>query len=143
MAQNAVMTSGAWQQELGRFCIVGTVGFVVDSSLTLALVGLASLAPVPARGLAFLVAATVTWQLNRRFTFAGAARGSLGRWALYLASTTLGAAVNVGVYALWVARFGAATHHLLLGIALGAVCALLLNFLLSKHLVFAPAGRSP
>jgi len=133
--------SGGWRRELGRFCIVGTVGFVVDSALTLLLVGAGGLSPLVARVLAFLVAATVTWWLNRRFTFAGGARGGLGRWALYVASTTLGAAINVGVYALWVARFGDAAHSLVAGIALGSGAALVVNFLLSKHLVFAPPGR--
>lgn len=51
-----------------RFLIVGSLGFLVDSGLTHALI-LAGLSPLAARLPAMLVAMLVTWLANRRFTF--------------------------------------------------------------------------
>ena len=115
-----------------RFCIVGTLGFLVDGATTLALVKMAGLSPMVARVLAFLLAASVTWQLNRRFTFrSDAARSS---WLPYVALTSVGALVNIGVYRLWLGLNGVAPAQLVVGIALGSVAALVFNFGVSRRL---------
>ena len=87
-------------QQLMRFCSVGAVGFMVDTSITLLLVRLASAAPVWARIAAFICGASVTWMLNKHFTFR--AEGGFKRWTMYMSLTAIGALLNVGVYALWI-----------------------------------------
>jgi putative flippase GtrA len=52
-----------------RFCLVGAAGSLVDAGLLQALVTLAGANPFVARVSSFLAAATVTWRLNRCFTF--------------------------------------------------------------------------
>jgi putative flippase GtrA len=122
-----------------RFCLVGGVGFGVD--LLVLYASAWALGWYKARVVSFLAAATVTWWLNRRFTFdaaPGTAREdtALGRQYLaYMASMLGGALLNYATYA--------ATLHWLdipgnaaLGVALGSCAGLVVNYLLARHLVF-------
>ncbi len=73
-----------------RFGLVGLLGFVIDTGLTLALQRLASLPPFAARPPAIVAAMLVTWWLNRAFSFRVAAPlSSLGRYALVVAVAAL------------------------------------------------------
>ena len=113
---------------------MGAIGFVVDSGITLGLVGSGLAAPLHARVIAFVIGACVTWSLNRQFTFR--AGGGWKRWSLYVAFTAVGALMNVGVYGLWVRAHGTGSVDLLAGILCGALLALAFNFLVSKYIVF-------
>lgn len=117
-----------------RFCLVGGIGFLIDAGLTLWLNRMLELGALPARVLAFLVAASATWALNRSFTFASAVgMASLPR---YVALTAAGAFINLGVYWAWVLQAGRAPLQLLVGVALGSVAAMGFNFFVSRKFVF-------
>src|SRR6478609_10370442 len=99
------MRAKAAAGEFARFCVVGTLGFLADVAVLYALVGW--LGWYGARVISFLVAVTVTWALNRRFTFrqaslaaAADSSGLLGEYLAYVASMLGGAAVNYAAYAL-------------------------------------------
>jgi len=126
-----------------RFAVVGVVGLGVDLAV------LHVLAPLlgwhAGRVVSFLAAASATWWLNRRFTFARRARAhatarSIGReYARYIVSMLGGAAINYAIYAL--------TLHLLdhplaptLGVALGSLGGMFANFAAARYLVFGAAG---
>jgi len=113
-----------------RFCAVGVVGFVVDAGVTLALTQIAGWQPLPGRVLAFVIAATVTWTLNRRFTFRSEKGAST--WAPYVALTGIGAGINVGTYMAWLWLAGEAASSILTGVALGSIVALGFNFVTSR-----------
>ena len=113
-----------------RFCIVGAVGFVVDAGCTLLLTQLTSLTPLHSRMSAFVVAATVTWGLNRRFTFRSTA--GLGSWMPYILVTGVGALINIGVFWIWIAWAGTGPLSIFGGVAAGSVAALSFNFLASR-----------
>lgn len=66
--------TGTWQRELSRFAVVGSLGFVVDAGVVYLLVP-RLMGPLPAQGIAFFLALTATWLLNRTFTF----RTTLGK----------------------------------------------------------------
>ena len=119
-------TSGAFL----RFCAVGVVGFLVDASGTLLLSQVAALSPLPARIAAFIVAATITWGLNRRYTFKSMA--GLGCWVPYVLLTGVGALINIGVYWTWLAWAGIGPLSIVGGVAAGSVAALSFNFLASR-----------
>jgi putative flippase GtrA len=122
-----------------RFGAVGTVGFVVDAGLLVTIVALADVSPLPARILSFLVAATVTYALNQRFTFQLGGGFSFGRWTSYVTTTAIGACINVGIYRLWIAYMSATPSQLVIGTALGSLAAMLLNYFASSTLVFRNA----
>lgn len=124
-------------REFLSFAVAGVIGFVVDVTVLYLLAPL--LGWYGARVVSFLAAATTTWLYNRRYTFAASAavgRGSIWREYLgYLATMTGGALVNYGAYVLtlhWVdGRWAAA-----LGVALGSVTGMGVNFLSARYLVF-------
>ena len=123
-----------------RFAIVGALGFVVDAGV-LALVLHSGLAGFHAgRCLSFLAAASFTWALNRRFTFAdrAASRGSRGtQWARYVAAMSAGAAVNYAVYALVLAWAGYTALIAPFAVAAGSIAGLGVNFSAARWFVFA------
>lgn len=118
------------------FCAIGTLGFLVDVTVLYALAPL--LGWMAGRVVSFLAAATATWWFNRRFTFAeGAARGgqAAAQYGRYLVSMLAGAAVNYAAYA---ATLLLVTHpHApAMGVALGSIAGLGINFLSARFLVF-------
>lgn len=128
----------AGTRRLFLFGVAGVLGFVVDVGV------LYLLAPwlgwYAARVLSFLAAATATWAFNRRFTFAVGRPASLWReYVSYVVAMLGGAAVNYAVYVLtlhtvqgpWAAA---------LGVALGSLCGMVVNYLSARHLVFRSRG---
>jgi len=123
------------------FAVVGTVGMCVDLGV------LYLLAPhlgwYVARVLSFIAAATTTWALNRSFTFATRRSGvSLVReYAHYLVTMLAGAAINYTVYAATLHWVGDSIFTPALGVALGSVAGLLVNFSSARQLVFKVADK--
>lgn len=117
------------------FAVVGAIGFVVDLGV-LYLVAPA-LGWYGGRVLSFLAAATVTWALNRRFTFAGRHSGASIRreYLRYLLTMLGGALVNYGAYVLTLHWLGGPLAPAL-GVALGSGAGLAVNFLTARFLVF-------
>lgn len=127
--------------QFARFAVVGTAGFVVDSaSLTLALqLGAGFLA---GRGISYLVAATFTWWLNRRWTFAPTGDSYLGQWAKFVSANAVGGTINYCVYAALIFGFPALFKACpILAVAFGSVAGLAMNFTLSRRFVFS-SGRA-
>jgi putative flippase GtrA len=129
--------------QLLRFGVVGVIGFCVDAGLLVAVVTLVKVAPIPARIVSFLVAASVTYLLNHRFTFALTGAFSASRWASYLLTTALGACINVGIYRLYVLHMGALPIDLIIGTALGSIAAMFVNYFMSSAVVFRPMKHVP
>lgn len=124
-------------KQFGRFAAVGALGFVTDFAvLYLAVSGL-GLGHLGGRLVSFLVAATVTWKANRHFTFGASDKGAVREWMQYLLATSLGAAINIGVYQLWLMWTDTSTINLFLAVAAGSGAAMMVNFAISKRVVFA------
>lgn len=128
------------RRRLPQFVVVGGIGFVVDAAILLALTNMLAWQPVPARVASFLGAVSVTWLMNRYFTFADRralqARASAGEYARYLLTQSLGAAINLLVF--WLALLVMPTlhQHLLVPLAMGSACGLVFNYSVMHHLVF-------
>lgn len=124
-----------------RFCIAGTIGFVVDAGVLELLVRALDASPYVARIGSFVCAATVTWWINRHYTFGSTKAPTRAEWLGYVGLMVGGAAVNYGVFAAYVAWWDTGRRMLWLGVALGSVAGLAVNFLTSSRLVFGRAGR--
>ncbi len=120
-----------------RFAVVGAIGFVTDFAVLYVAVSFLGLGSLSARLLSFLIAATVTWKANRHFTFAHDGDGALKQWAQYLLATSIGGAINIGVYKLWLAFTDANTVNLFLGVAAGSATAMMFNYAMAKRVIFA------
>ncbi len=123
-------------RQMLRFGVVGVCGFLVDTASVYAL--RAPLGLYGAGLVAFVVASTVTWALNRAWTFRGlgAHRAAHRQWARFLAVTSLGFVLNRGTYALLVTYSALAVAYPVLATAGGAVAGMGVNFVLSRRLVF-------
>jgi putative flippase GtrA len=136
-------------RQLLSFAVVGTIGFFVDSAVLYA--GLyAGLGPYLGRLLSYLVAVTTTWALNRRYTFGHAGRGLWSQWARFTVSQLAGAAVNLGSYGLLVRFVSEVARYPIIGVGVGSIAGLLVNFSVARRYVFsartspdAPACPSP
>lgn len=123
--------------EVFRFGVVGTVGFLVDAFVLI--IGLRLGAGFWfGRVLSYLTAASVTFGLNRAWTFRGADRSRpLARdWSLFLLVNLVGFACNYGTYAALVAGIPLVREFPVLGVAAGSLAGMAGNFLLSKRYVF-------
>lgn len=118
-----------------QFCIVGGLGFVVDLAVLYATAW--ALGWYAARVVSFIAAASFTWWLNRRYTFAAEVQQgtALRQYLGYMASMLAGATLNYAAYAAtlhWFDGPGKAA----LGVALGSCAGLVANYLSARHLVF-------
>jgi putative flippase GtrA len=124
-----------------RFGLAGVVGLLVN----IAVVYLARLWVnlTLSAALAFLVAATVTWQLNRNFTFrprpgeAPAGAGLARQWLAYMAANALGGVLYVAIFSLLTGYVPVCRQVPALAVCAGAGLTMVVNFYLSKRVVFA------
>lgn len=125
--------SSLWPQML-CFGVVGTVGFLVNAGIVVTLAH--PIGPGWAQLLAFPAAASVTWWLNRRYTF-GASRNSWqGEWMRYLASNFVGWLANNGTYFFMILSYSFVYHHPAIAVAIGSLAGMVFNFVFSKRFVF-------
>lgn len=124
--------------EMVRFAGAGIAGLVVDAGVLYVALAL-GLGPYAGRVLSFLCAVWVTWQVNRRYTFAAsiAGRQSVWReWWKYLTAMLAGGAVNYAAYSATL-QWGPASAWLpLWGVAIGSLAGMTVNFTSAKFLVF-------
>jgi putative flippase GtrA len=95
--------------------------------------------PYLARIISFLVAASATWLLNRRYTFEVERRPTHAEWVRYMAFMVLGALVNYGAFAMSITVWELVRAQPWLGVAVGSIAGLGINFLTSRLLVFRSA----
>ncbi len=126
------------------FCVVGTVGFVVDVAI------LYALSPWTGwylgRLFSFLGAATATWHLNRLFTFSDLAdTAKFSMWQQYwryIVAMLGGASVNYLAYTITL-HFNSSSWAPTLGVALGSVAGLLVNFVSARKVAFRTTQPNP
>lgn len=121
-----------------RFLMVGGIGFVVDAGTLQIMVQFFGVGPYLGRVISYLVAATVTWLLNRQYTFRDNANTAdmKRQWLSYVAVNAIGGGINYLTYAGCVMAFEIVRQHLVLGVAAGSIVALLINFSANKFFVF-------
>ena len=130
------------EQQLLRFAAIGTLAFAVDTATLYFARGVLGLDLYVGRVVSFLVAATFTWAMNRRFTFPEARDAAKARqWLQFLMANGVGGLVNYGVYALLVASVTLVAAHPVLGVAAGSLAGMSFNFAASRGWVFRRARK--
>lgn len=123
-------------KELALFGVAGTAGFLIDSAVlyllkeTLGLYG--------ARVTSFLCAVIGTWLINRRLTFRHRSSNLPlhKEFAKYLAMMLLGGAANYAIYVLSVYANSTVREHPIIGVALGSLAGMVINYVQMKFLLF-------
>jgi len=121
--------------EFTKFGMVGCLGFSVDTAVVYALRGPLGLYGA---GLAsYVIAGTVTWILNRSWTFRGRGGGPRHQqWGRFLGANMLGFILNRGTYALLVTFVPLFAAQPVFATFAGAVAGVFANFNMSRTLVF-------
>lgn len=124
--------------EMVRFVGAGLAGLAADAGVLYGAMAL-GVGPYLGRVLSFLCAVWVTWQINRRVTFAAAITGrqSVWReWWKYLAAMLGGGTVNYFAFSA-VMHWGLPGPWLpLAGVAVGSLAGMTVNFASAKWFVF-------
>jgi putative flippase GtrA len=118
-----------------RFGLIGTAGVFVDGSALYGAMHGLGLGHYSGRILSWLIAATFTWSMNRRFTFEDD-RPALVQWMKFLAANAVGGLVNYGVYCLLVYFSPLVAAYPIIGVGVGSIAGLFFNFTASKWVVF-------
>lgn len=130
--------------EIVRFGISGIAGFIVDAGIVALFTQEFEIGPIVAQVIAFTVAVTVTWLINRHWTFAEhASERWLHEWTRYVAANSVGAVVNNGIYAILVLTLAVFAKNPVLAVAAGSMAGIGFNFSSSKLFVFASAKSNP
>jgi putative flippase GtrA len=133
--RHASATRVALAAQFLAFCCVGVLGFLLDTATVYALRG--SLGLYGAGLVAYLVAGSGNWILNRIWTFRGHGSGPAHRqWAVFLATNLVGFTLNRGTYALLVTFVPACAEEPVYAVAAGAIAGLALNFGFARKVVF-------
>lgn len=123
-----------------RFALVGCAGFIVDAAVLSAAIQLFDADRYLGRVVSYLAAATFTWAFNRNYTFRAQRDDRLLReWGRFLASNAVGGLVNYLTYAMLVSVSALVSAHPVIGVGAGSLAGLVVNFSLSRRLVFAHA----
>lgn len=122
-------------KQLVTFGGAGTIGFLIDTvvfTLVDALIG----NPYISRIISYLFAATGTWFLNRRFTFAASGLSIWREWSSFLVLQSGGGIVNYAVFAWLITMFGFFASYPVAAIAAGSIAGMGVNFATAKFLIF-------
>ena len=122
--------------QFGRFAVVGGLGFIVDSCVTLSLIH-RGIDPYTARIFAIALAMMVTWRLNRALTFSASGSNQATEGIRYFTVAIIAAVLNYMIYAGLVFSFPTLSPLIAIVIAIGSVT--LLSFMGYRRLVFKSA----
>jgi len=114
------------------FCVVGAVGFAVDSGILWILTTFADQSPLIARLISFFCAVTVTWLLNSYITFKST-HYSFPAWMRYLSANGAGFLLNYSIYAILNSIF---VFSPLYAVSIASAVALIFNYIVNMRLVF-------
>lgn len=122
------------------FWLIGLVGFAVDAGILYFLRIAFETDLFVARLISLSTAMTVSWYLNRTVTFSGASNRSLvSEWLYYLSVNSVGAGINYFLFMSLAMSHAYLEEYLMIPLAIASGIAAVVNFLLSKFLIFRHA----
>jgi len=125
-----------------RFGMVGSVGFAVDAGWLTVLTRYGGMSPYSARVVSFLFAITVTWMLNRRFTFASHNRRR-AEYTRHVCVQLIGGATNYAIFAALLWRFPDLERQPVIPLAFASGVAMFVNYFGSRVWTFAQRAPEP
>lgn len=130
------------QKEILSFGITGGIGFLIDAGLLTWLVLMHGWDLYAARACSFAAAVTMTWYLNRRFTFVKRASiGCIGEYGRYFVVQIMGALINLSIYVLVIALLPAIRTVPVIPLAMGSAVSMIFNYFGARHFAFTPLNE--
>lgn len=133
---NSPAISRCWV-DLQRFGVVGVIGFAVDACILQLLVSMARWSPYSARIISFGLAVTVTFILNRAWTFRHRqVKSTRTAYARYFLIQSIGALINLAVFYVCIFLLPALHRWPVIALAVGSGVAMFFNFAATRRHVF-------
>ena len=128
-------------RQVPSFAAIGTIGFIIDSALTVVFAQWFGLPALLARPPAFAIATLVNFLLNRTFTFQSSSTPAATALRRYIVVCAAGAGVNYAVYAICLnlaplAGLAVTPKILPLFVACGSLSAMFLTFMGFRSFAF-------
>lgn len=124
-----------------KFCMVGLFVYFVDALLFLMLLNMTH-ATLLSRVGSTAVAMTVSWWLNKIFTFSDTKSvNNQLQLARFMVSQTPGALTNIAVSTMAYIEFGLFKENPFLSVALGSCAGLAVNFMMANQFVFKNSSK--
>lgn len=109
--------------------MVGAAGFVTDAATFSIAFHIFGFGHYGSRLIAFLLAVSLTWMLNRTFTFKVIADGNRAReYMRYLFVQVFGALINITIYGLCIENSRVFFEFPILALILGSISAMFFNY---------------
>ena len=125
-------------KDAAKFAVVGSGGFVIDSSVLVVLVHAGNWNPATARLVSMSVAVLCTWLAHRHWTFpTGRLRSPFTQTVCYGVVQFIGLSINYGVFSALILEGGFWREFPVVAVAVGSMTAMAITYLLSKTIVFA------
>lgn len=118
------------------FAVIGMVGFLVDASLLKLFITWVKDDPIVGRIMSFPIAVTVTWLLNRRYTFVSKQESLLREWVTYVAVNSVGLTINLSVFMVVVFSFEVAKNYPIVTLGIASLVAMFFNYFGAKYFAF-------
>jgi putative flippase GtrA len=129
------------KHELTSFAIAGAIGFGVDALGFVFLFHVLNFGHYVARLLAFMIAVTITWLLNRTYTFRVSRKERLHKeYLAYLTAQSFGVLVNFGVFSFCIVSSEVLKQYPVVALVFGSGAAMVVNFISMKLVVFKSRG---
>ncbi len=121
-----------------KFFLTGGLGFLVDASVFLILIHPLSISVYVARVLSFLVAVSITWYLNRTFTFVDRSDRNKAKseYSRYFGVQVAGATLNYGIFVVSLTVLSGLRGAPLIALTIGSAVAMLFNYLGAHYVAF-------
>lgn len=118
------------------FGIIGSAGFLIDTCILYLLKDFMGL--FYARGISFSCSAIFTWACNRNITFKNkkSNKSKKAEVSIYFFLMILGGSINYGIYSITILNSNYAHNNPIVGVALGSIGGMVINFLTSRFLLF-------
>lgn len=129
------MTKFRLKKDFIKFCVVGTIGFLVEAAIIQIVKWIWIDFLLYVRFVSFPTALFVTWILNRVFVFESN-NSKVKEVVKYVVVQVLGALLNISVYSIFIIYSLFFFNYPVLALALGSIVALFWNYIFSKIWVF-------
>lgn len=124
------------QKSFFKFLVIGSIGFIIDSGISLGLIHI-GVNPAAARPPAIFLAMSFTWLLNRRHTYKVKSAASLQEAVRYFVVAIISAILNFSIYYFLIIN----NSFPLIAIGISTIIVAIFSYFAYKKIVFKIGAR--